>query len=88
MVKGGVEEAVARDLKGLGAKAARSGLGAAALELARQLDDGDNSATSKSMCAKSLQDVLGVLRALAPAKPEKDRLDELAAQRSRRRATA
>jgi len=40
------------------------------------------------MCAKALQDILSQLRALAPQKRERDRLDELAEKRTRRRATA
>jgi hypothetical protein len=73
------------DLKAFGEK---SGLAAAALALAREIDDPENSATSKSMCAKALQDILSQLRALAPQKRERDRLDELAEKRTRRRATA
>jgi len=83
--KGPVETAVLGDLKAFGEK---SGLAAAALALAREIDDPENSATSKSMCAKALQDILSQLRALAPQKRERDRLDELAEKRTRRRATA
>lgn len=63
---------------------AQSGLAATALSLAREMD-GDNSATSKSMCARSLADVLDRLRALAPEKKEANRVDDLAKQRDARR---
>ena len=101
----GVVEAVERDLKALGLKASRSSLAAAALALARELDDFHadqeceecghvqswtskaNSATSKSMCAKVLVEVLRELRALAPPKKEKTKVDDLAAKRASRRRT-
>jgi hypothetical protein len=71
--------------------ASRSGLAAALLELARQMD-AENSATSKSMCAKALFEGLDRLRALAPPKLEKNPLadirsdlaDELGARRKSR----
>lgn len=82
-----VIEAVQGDLERLGPKAARSGLAAVALALAAELD-GDNSATSKSMCAKSMVDVLRELRLLAPPKLEADDLDDLTARRLARRSAA
>jgi hypothetical protein len=63
-------------------------LAAACFELGRQLDDPGNSATSKSMCAKSLQDILGQLRALAPPVLSSDGLDDIQAQRAKRRGVA
>lgn len=64
---------------------ARSGLAASALALAREMDD-DNSATSKSMCARALREALDRLRELAPAERKKDRLDELSTRREARLA--
>ena len=84
---GFVEGAVRADLKGLGKDLEGSGLAAVAVAMAREID-GENSATSKSMCAKALQDILGQLRGLAPPKAERDRIDDLADKRNRRRATA
>ena len=52
-------------------------LAASALELARQLDDPDNSATSKSMCSRALTEALDRLEEMAPPKREGDRLDKL-----------
>jgi len=63
-----------------------SGFAASALALARALDDPDNSATSKSMCARSLLDVLDRLRELAPTEEKDDQLDELVARRAKRLA--
>ena len=83
-----VVEAVERDLKGLGPKAADTSLAATALALARELDEPGNSATSKSMCAKSMVEVLRELRALMPAKQEADQLDDLTARREARRRAA
>lgn len=86
-----VVEAVERDLKEIAAldsDLARSGHAAAALALARELDDPANSATSKSMCAKALNETLDKLRALAPPTKEADRVDDLAARRTERLARA
>jgi hypothetical protein len=58
-------------------------MAATALALAVELD-GPTSATSKSMCAKALVDVMRELRALAPAEKENDGLDDLAARRRKR----
>ena len=44
--------------------------------MAEQLDS-DSSATSKSMCAKQLRDILVDLEALAPAPPKQNNLDKI-----------
>jgi hypothetical protein len=64
---------------------AGSTLAATALSLAVELD-GDNSATSKSMCAKALADVMRELRALAPPRKENDDVTDLARKRDERLA--
>jgi hypothetical protein len=61
-------------------------LEATAQALAVELDDAGNSATSKSMCAKSMIDVVRELRAVAPSQEAKDDLDDLAARREKRLA--
>jgi hypothetical protein len=68
-----------------GARLAKSGMAATALALAVALDDPSNSATSKSMCAKSLNDTLDRLRELAPPAKEADSLDDLQAKREKRK---
>lgn len=85
MTVGPVEEAVKRDLDAFGGDLERSGLAASALALARELDDDTNSATSKSMCARSLMDAMDRLRELAPPKQQADRLDEVRKKREQRR---
>jgi hypothetical protein len=77
--------AVSRELEQMGGDVAESALAATALSLAEQLD-GPNSATSKSMCAKALVDVLRELRALAPAKPEEDEVERARKRRADRLA--
>lgn len=83
--------ALERDLKEIGRRdkdLAESGLAATARQLARELDNPKNSATSKSMCAKALMEALDRLRALAPPKEAKDRVDDLASRRAKRRGEA
>lgn len=86
-----VLEGVYRDLLAFaelgeaGEALANSALGGTALALALELENPYNSATSKSMCAGQLRDTLDRLRELAPVKEEGDELDELAAERKRRR---
>lgn len=81
-----VVEAVERDLAELETREAglsMSALAATALALARELDS-KTSATSKSMCAKALVDVLAELRGLAPEKHVASPLDEINARRARK----
>lgn len=82
---GPVTAGVERDIKAFGSpELAKSGLAASALALARELDDSNNSATSKAMCQKALRETLDRLRELAPVKPKKDRVDEIAKRREQR----
>lgn len=76
--------AVRKDIEGLGELAAGSTLAETALALARELDEPKNSATSKSMCAKAMIDVLRELRHVAPVKREADGVDDLRARRRQR----
>jgi hypothetical protein len=80
-----VFEAVERELEQ--ADATETALGATALALAAELD-GDNSATSKSMCAKSMIDVLREIRLLKPPKAREDELDRIRKRRDSRRAAS
>jgi hypothetical protein len=86
-----VVAAVQRDLDAI-AKAdkalAESSLAATALALAAELDDPNNSATSKSMCAGRLLDAMSLLRELTPEGEEQDGLDDLSARRAKRRGSA
>lgn len=85
-----VFEAVERDLgriRAVDPALADSALAMTALALAGELD-GHNSATSKSMCARALLDVMDRLRELAPEQKEADGVDQLTAKRIERRAKA
>jgi hypothetical protein len=86
-----VAGAVRRDLAEIAQRdraLASSTLAMSALRLAREMDGGENSATSKSMCAKALLDTMDRLRELAPAVRQEDAIDQLAKKRQQRRAKA
>lgn len=78
-----VEEAVHRDLAGMGSLS-ESALAASALALARALDDPETYATAKSNCAKELRETLDRLRQLALTVREDSPLDEIRARRDAR----
>lgn len=83
-------KAVEKDLKRLRERdkeLAESTLAATALAMAHELD-GANSATSKSMCARVLNETMERLWELAPAEKENDGVDELTARRDARRSAA
>jgi hypothetical protein len=80
-----VAESVQRDIDRLPEDLKSSGLAAGVLAMARELD-GHNSATSKSMCFKAMQDGLRELRALAPPEQIRDGVDDIRAYRARRDA--
>lgn len=63
-----------------------SPVSAAALAMAYEVSSPATSATAKSMCAARLMEAVDRLRALVPAEPAKDRLDELQRRREVRRA--
>lgn len=82
-----VVEALQRDLAVIAKVApelAESTLAASALALAREIDTAENSATSKSMCARALVETLDKLRALVPEQDAGDGVDELGSRRARR----
>lgn len=82
-----VEAAVRADLERIAQRdpdVAQSTLAASALVLARQMDCSQNSATSKSMCGRTLLDTMNRLAELAPDEEVGDRLDDLAARRQKR----
>lgn len=84
-------EAAERDIASLRRKSpdlADSALAAMVVAMAFEIEHPYNSATSKSACAKALQDALRELRELAPAEEVKDGVDEIAEQRARRRGGA
>lgn len=80
-----VSEAVERDLAGMGVLG-ESSLAATARVLAGLLDDPRHSATSKSMCAKVLREIMDRLRELVPPVSDGDLVDELGDRRAKRLA--
>lgn len=83
------EAAVRRDLAELGKRApelARSSRAAAALILARRLDDPKSTPTACSLCAHELNALMSRLEALAPPVKRNDELDTLRSRRQARRA--
>lgn len=88
---GEVVKAVRRDLERIrrrDAELAESALAASAIELARELDQPDNSATSKAMCARAMREALDRLDELAPPEEESDRVHDLTSRRAERRGRA
>lgn len=89
VVPGSVVDAVTRDLRSiydLAPELATSTLAAGILAMAREIDNPGNSATSKAMCHKAMQDGLVELRGRVPERSDGDALDELAARRAKRLA--
>ena len=82
---GAVEAAVLRDLDRMPEIVQISAVAAAARALARAIDAGQES---RAQCARELRACMADLRALAPAKPEDDTVDDLASRRAARRAAA
>lgn len=84
---GNVVEAIEHDielLREVSDEVADSAFAATAVRLAYELQNPFNSATSKSMCARSMIEALDRLRELAPLPEEADGIDELAAKRDER----
>lgn len=81
-------EAVERDIAEITKRdreSGESGMAAAALRMAYELEVPWNSATSKAQCAKSLRELLQTLFERAPEAPKKDGVDALSAERDARR---
>ena len=78
-----IEAAVKKSVKG-----ADTVLAAQALELARLLDDPENSATSKSMTNKELRETMAEIRASRPQQEVPDGVTDIGSKRSKRLAAA
>lgn len=82
-----VANAVLRDIEALRRRSpelADSALAAVAIRLALETEHPFNSATSKSACARAMQEALRELRELAPPEETKDGIDQLAEKREKR----
>lgn len=80
-------EAVERDIAAIAErdlKVAESGMAAAAVRLAYELENPYNSATSKAQCAKSLRELIERLLEEAPAEEKEDEVSRIGASRSSR----
>lgn len=77
-----VLEATRREL---GQELCSTSLGAAALAVAKSLDDSGSSPTAKAALARSLDDLIRTLQEKKAAEPAGDKLDELGARRASRR---
>lgn len=85
-----LREAIKRELKALedsGAPVKGSVEAALAFTLAGAVADPDTSPRDATAAARGLTEVMDRLRATAPAEQTSDRLDEIAAQREKRRAS-
>ncbi|TDB88342.1 hypothetical protein E1264_11710 [Actinomadura sp. KC216] len=82
---GPVEAALHAELEGWGAEIVSSALAVSALDVARRLDQGKVSPASASLLHGQLRQYLSDLRELAPQKEETDTVDEIRAQREKRR---
>ena len=80
--------ALESELATMGVTLEDSALAASAMALARAIDDEENSATSRSLCAGRLAEALDRLRELNPPQEGATPLDEIQARRDRRLARA
>lgn len=79
-------EAELDEIRRVSEKVADSALAAFALQMAREMSNPRNSATSKAYCAREARETITRLRELAPVKEEGDQLDELQQRRVTRLA--
>jgi len=84
---GAVTDAINAELVKLHADDTAPGLGELASSLARSVDEAD-APTAKAAAARELRAVMADLRRLAPVGEEGDTVDDIAAQREKRRAAA
>ncbi|GHA61046.1 hypothetical protein ACFWMH_21995 [Streptomyces tendae] len=84
---GAVTDATEAELVKLHADQTAPGLGELALSLARAID-GTDAPTAIAVAGRELRAVMADLRKLAPVGEEGDSVDDIAAQRAKRRAAA
>lgn len=82
---GPLERALRAELEGYGADLANSALALAALDAARRLDAPKVSPAGASLLHGQYRQYLSDLRKLAPQEEETDAIDEIRAQRDKRR---
>lgn len=82
---GPVEQAVQDELRAMGDEAAKSALGASAVDLGRRQDEA-HLPQQAAGCARELRETLRVLAERFPPAPKADPVDELRARREERGA--
>lgn len=82
------EFAALAGVEGLAANGLLRSYSELAFRLAGSVDDVGTSATARSMCARALADLLGVVYGWVPESVEVSKADELAAVRAARRKAA
>ncbi|WP_308798071.1 hypothetical protein [Streptomyces sp. UH6] len=76
---------IAAEIEGMGVGDRAPGLAELAESLARSVDEAVDNPSAKAAAARELRAVMKDLRALTPVKAEGGKLDDLAAQRKKRR---
>ncbi|MFG2515974.1 hypothetical protein [Streptomyces sp. NPDC048584] len=85
--RGAVAAATTAELEDLGVDPTANAQAAAALRLAAELDSAPDPKAAAGV-ARELRQAMAVVRAAAPPKERGDRIDQLAARRTERRAGA
>ncbi|WP_330351447.1 hypothetical protein [Streptomyces sp. NBC_00582] len=88
MILGVVASAIKDEIHSLHVEDRSPGMTALALSLARAVDASAKNPAAKAVAARELRAVMRELRALAPVVSEGDTVDEITAQRDKRRAAA
>ncbi|MFM9681111.1 hypothetical protein [Streptomyces brasiliscabiei] len=78
---------IADELSGLHAEQTSPGMAAVALDLAKSIEI-TNVPGAKAQAARELRSIMADLRKLAPVESKGDAVDDIAAQRAKRRAAA
>ncbi|MFJ2568169.1 hypothetical protein ACIO02_35490 [Streptomyces sp. NPDC087568] len=84
---GAVTDKITEEVRNLHGDETAPGLAQVAIALAQSIDE-PGGPTGKSNAARELRQVMADLRKLAPVAEEGDTVDDIAAQRAKRRAAA
>ncbi|MGQ5580901.1 hypothetical protein [Streptomyces sp. ECR3.8] len=84
---GAVTDAINAEIEQLAVESVSPGLAELATSLARSVDEAE-APTAKAVAARELRAVMADLRRLAPVASKGDGVDDIAAQKEKRRAAA
>jgi hypothetical protein len=87
VIMGAVTDAINAEIEQLGVEPVSPGLAELASSLARSVDEAE-APTARAVAARELRAVMADLRRLAPVASKGDAVDDIAAQREKRRETA